>query len=134
VHGAARVATKWRFQFFAKYDYRFLLDVIIGLSQLFSPKQLSLFRDHRQVFLLSDNHDYRDDRDYGLYKIGHDNPWNFDETRFAKYFVKQKGSFCLFCCFQRAAEGTEGHTGNRGPYRGQRAVEETVGRREDRGP
>jgi hypothetical protein len=24
-----RVDTKWRFQFFAKYDYRFWLDVII---------------------------------------------------------------------------------------------------------
>ncbi len=27
----ARVDTKWRFQFFAKYDYHFLLDVIIAI-------------------------------------------------------------------------------------------------------
>jgi hypothetical protein len=26
----SRVDTKWRFQFFAKYDYRLLLDVIIA--------------------------------------------------------------------------------------------------------
>jgi hypothetical protein len=26
-----RVDTKWRFQFFAKYDYRFMLDVIIAI-------------------------------------------------------------------------------------------------------
>ncbi len=30
-----RVDTKWRFQFFAKYDYRFLLDVIIAITATF---------------------------------------------------------------------------------------------------
>jgi hypothetical protein len=36
-----RVDTKWRFQFFAKYDYRFLLDVIIAIIITFciSDKQ-----------------------------------------------------------------------------------------------
>jgi hypothetical protein len=28
--GLSRVDTKWRFQFFTKYDYRFLLDVIFA--------------------------------------------------------------------------------------------------------
>jgi hypothetical protein len=32
---------------------------------------------------LSDNCDYRDNRDYHLYEIDHDNPWSFDETHFA---------------------------------------------------
>ncbi len=39
-----RVDTKWRFQFFAKYDYRFLLDVIIAIIVTFFAK--SLFRDY----------------------------------------------------------------------------------------
>jgi hypothetical protein len=30
-----RVDTKWRFQFFAKYDYRFLSDVIIAIIASF---------------------------------------------------------------------------------------------------
>jgi hypothetical protein len=30
-----RVDTKWRFQFFAKYDYRFLSDVIIAIIATF---------------------------------------------------------------------------------------------------
>jgi hypothetical protein len=30
-----RVDKKWRFQFFAKYDYRFLLDVIIAIIATF---------------------------------------------------------------------------------------------------
>ncbi len=30
-----RVDTKWRFQFFAKYDYRFLFDVIIAFIATF---------------------------------------------------------------------------------------------------
>ncbi len=37
-HLASRVDTKWRFQFFAKYDYRFLLDVIIAIIATFSAK------------------------------------------------------------------------------------------------
>jgi hypothetical protein len=34
-----RVDTKWRFQFFAKYDYRFLMDVIIAIIATFSLKR-----------------------------------------------------------------------------------------------
>ncbi len=34
-----RVDTKWRFHFFAKYDYHFLLDVIIAIIAPFSLKQ-----------------------------------------------------------------------------------------------
>jgi hypothetical protein len=30
-----RVDTKWRFQFFAKYDYRILMDVIIAIIATF---------------------------------------------------------------------------------------------------
>jgi hypothetical protein len=30
-----RVDTKWRFQFFAKYDYRFLSDAIIAIIAMF---------------------------------------------------------------------------------------------------
>jgi hypothetical protein len=30
-----RVYTKWRFKIFAKYDYRFLLDVIIAIIAIF---------------------------------------------------------------------------------------------------
>jgi hypothetical protein len=32
---ATRVDTKWHFQFFTKYDYRFLLDVIIAIIATF---------------------------------------------------------------------------------------------------
>jgi hypothetical protein len=35
-----RVDTKWRFQFFAKYDYRFLLDVIIVIIATFFAKAI----------------------------------------------------------------------------------------------
>jgi hypothetical protein len=35
-----RVDTKWRFQFFAKYDYRFLLDVIIAIIANFFAKAI----------------------------------------------------------------------------------------------
>ncbi len=37
---ACRVDTKWRFQFFAKYDYRFLLDVIIAIIATFFAKAI----------------------------------------------------------------------------------------------
>ncbi len=37
---ASRVDTKWRFQFFAKYDYRFLLDVIIAIIATFFAKAI----------------------------------------------------------------------------------------------
>jgi hypothetical protein len=36
----ARVDMKWRFQFFAKYDYRFLLDVIIAIIPTFFAKAI----------------------------------------------------------------------------------------------
>jgi hypothetical protein len=35
-----RVDTKWRFKFFAKYDYRFLLDVIIAIITTFFAKAI----------------------------------------------------------------------------------------------
>ncbi len=35
-----RVDTKWRFQFFAKYDYRFMLDVIIAIIATFFAKAI----------------------------------------------------------------------------------------------
>ncbi len=35
-----RVDTKWRFQFFAKYNYRFLLDVIIAIIATFCAKAI----------------------------------------------------------------------------------------------
>jgi hypothetical protein len=35
-----RVDMKWRFQFFAKYDYRFLLDVIIAIIATFFAKAI----------------------------------------------------------------------------------------------
>ncbi len=62
--------------------------------------------------------------------------------RFAKHFTKQGRSFRLFHCFsERAVEGTEGCKRDRDLWReqrairgGQRAEEETEGRREDRGP
>ncbi len=37
---AIRVDTKWRFQFFVKYDYRFLLDVIIAIIATFFAKAI----------------------------------------------------------------------------------------------
>jgi hypothetical protein len=37
---SGRVDTKWRFQFFAKYDYRFLLDVIIAIIATFFVKAI----------------------------------------------------------------------------------------------
>ncbi len=36
----SRVDTKWRIQFFAKYDYRFLLDVIIASIATFFAKAI----------------------------------------------------------------------------------------------
>ncbi len=59
---------------------------------------------------MSDNRDYRDNRDYHLYEIDHDNSWCFDETHFAKHIAKQEGRFACFALFrgQRAVEGTEG--------------------------
>jgi hypothetical protein len=42
---------------------------------------------------LSDNRDYRDNRDYHLHEIDRDNPWSFEETLFAKHFAKQEGRF-----------------------------------------
>ncbi len=36
----SRVDTKWHFQFFAKYDYRFLLDVIIAIIATFFAKAI----------------------------------------------------------------------------------------------
>jgi hypothetical protein len=38
--GGYRVDTKWRFQYFAKYDYRFLLDVIIPIITTFFAKAI----------------------------------------------------------------------------------------------
>jgi hypothetical protein len=38
--GPDRVDTKWRFQFFAKDDYRFLLDVIIAIIATFFAKAI----------------------------------------------------------------------------------------------
>jgi hypothetical protein len=35
VNARYRVDTKWRYQFFAKYDYRFLLDAIIAIITTF---------------------------------------------------------------------------------------------------
>ncbi len=60
---------------------------------------------------MSDNRDYRDNRDNHLYEIDHDNPWSFDETHFAKHFAKQEG-VSLVSLF---SEGTEGRRGDRGP-------------------
>jgi hypothetical protein len=37
---STRVDTKWRFQFFAKYDYRFLLDVMIATIATFFAKAI----------------------------------------------------------------------------------------------
>jgi hypothetical protein len=70
----------------------------------------------------------RNDRDYPLYEIDRNNAWDFDETRFAKHFVKQVGSFCLFRQF------SDGCRGDKETKREHRAVEETEGRREERGP
>jgi hypothetical protein len=39
---------------------------------------------------LSDNRDYRDNRDYHLYEIDRNNPWSFDETRFANISRNKK--------------------------------------------
>ncbi len=113
-----RVDTKCRFQFFAKYDYRFLLDVIIAIIATFFAKAIVAIRDSRGVFRLSDNRDYRDNSGNHLYEIYCDNPESFDETRFAKHFAKQEGRFACFTVFQRvqrAVEGTEGRRGNRRP-------------------
>jgi hypothetical protein len=35
-----RVDTKWRYRFFAKYDYRFMLDVIIAIITNFFVKAI----------------------------------------------------------------------------------------------
>jgi hypothetical protein len=40
---SSRVDTKWRFQFFAKYDYRFMLDVIIAIIATFFAKAIIAF-------------------------------------------------------------------------------------------
>jgi hypothetical protein len=41
----SRVDTKWRFQFFAKYDYRFLLDVMIAIiATLFAKAIIAISR------------------------------------------------------------------------------------------
>jgi hypothetical protein len=48
-----------------------------------------------------------EDHDYRLYEIDRDNPQGFDETRFAKHFMKQEGRFTCFTVLQRAIEGTE---------------------------
>ncbi len=53
-----RVDMKWHFQFFAKYDYRFLLAVIISIIATFLLKQSSLFFNYSKVFCMSDNRDY----------------------------------------------------------------------------
>jgi hypothetical protein len=98
-----RVDSKWPFQFFCKTR----LSLLVGCD----------YRDYCNFFRQSDNRDYRNSRDYHLYQIDHDNPWGFDEMRFAKHFAKQEGRFACLAVFQR----------------GQRAVEGTVGRRGDRG-
>jgi hypothetical protein len=54
-----------------------------------------------------------------------------------KHFEKRKGSFCLVCCFSESLEGTEPVEGTEVCKRsmaieGQRAMEETEGRREYR--
>jgi hypothetical protein len=36
----SRVDTKWRYQFFAKFDYRFMLDVIIAIIANFFAKAI----------------------------------------------------------------------------------------------
>jgi hypothetical protein len=43
--GASRADTKWRFQFFSKYDYRFLLDVIIkNIANFFAKAIIAILR------------------------------------------------------------------------------------------
>jgi hypothetical protein len=54
-----RVDTKWRFQFFKKYDYRFLLGVIIAIMATFY-----CLSNNRYVFRMSD---------YRLYETDHEN-------------------------------------------------------------
>jgi hypothetical protein len=100
-----RVDTKWRFQFFAKYDYCFLLDVIIAIIATLFVKAKSLFCNYRRVFRLSDNRDYRNNRNYHLCEIDLDNPWSFEETRFAKHFAKQR-VVSLVSLFFRGDRGT----------------------------
>jgi hypothetical protein len=39
-YAATRVDTKWRFKFFAKYDYRILLNVIIAIIATFFAKAI----------------------------------------------------------------------------------------------
>ncbi len=87
---------------------------------------------------MSDNCDYCDNRDYHLYEIDRDNPWSFDESRYAKHFVKQEGRFACFVVFQKgqgAIEGTESRRGGLGQMVIERkiTVEETEGSRADRG-
>ncbi len=48
-----RVDTKWRFKFFAKYNYSFLVDVIIAIIATFSLKWKSLFHDYRYIFRIT---------------------------------------------------------------------------------
>jgi hypothetical protein len=67
---------------------------------------------------MSDNRNYRGNRDYHLYEKDHNNPWSFDETRFEKHFAKQEGRLGCFAVFQRGqrtVEGTEDRRGDRGP-------------------
>jgi hypothetical protein len=41
----SRVDTKWHFQFFTKYDYRFMLDVIIAIiATLFSKAIIAILQ------------------------------------------------------------------------------------------
>ncbi len=83
---------------------------------------------------MSDNRDYRDNCDYHLYEIDRNNPWSFDETRFEKHFAKQEGPLSCFAVFQRGQRTKEDRRRDRGPKRGQRAVEGTEGSRGNKGP
>ncbi len=67
VNARYRADTKWRFQFFAKYNYRYLLDVTIAIIATFLLQQYSLFHNYCYIFCISDN------RDYFLYKINPNN-------------------------------------------------------------
>jgi hypothetical protein len=76
-----------------------------------------------------DNRDYCYYRDYRFYKIDRDNPCCFDETCLQNISRNNRGRFAAF---QRVAdgtmavEGTEGHRGDIGLQRRQRAVERTL--------
>jgi hypothetical protein len=66
-----------------------------------------------KVFRLSDNRDYRDHRDYHLYEKDRNNPWSFNETRFAKHSAKQEGRLGCFAVFQRGQKTVEGREDRR---------------------